>query len=384
MTGYLSELPAYNMPRTAAPENTYWTCSRMALYAAAKSAWNSKVQPMNIVKDWCNTVYGAAADEMIAYYNSMEKAWLGSAQKISVFTNAPVSYVDSFITPELFSASYEHFAVASRLISAPGDTARKNRIMAQIGLEKKMLDNWKVIYDMKHKPTNRFAMATADSVSGQKRIALFDAGADSGPLSVELQQAGWEVAIEQHDEQSLRSLAAVQPAVMQIRYEKDKQGKPLLSDAFFSNDIKNYVERGGLCIIAANGNIPVDRWFSATPAVQWIAGRPGTVRRSARVNAGRWLTQPNDLTTILNKGVTPLSGYKPLSAGWYELATIQTAQGDTAAYLLAKPMGKGMIVLTSGPMSYGGGFEMLGNRNPLNVVKLIENLRANLTLVSSQ
>lgn len=378
LTGYLSELPAYDMPRDAQPENTYWNCSRMSLYAVAKGTWNNRLTTAELVQDWCQTVYGPAAPHLAAYYQDMEKAWLGSRQKISVFTQAAVSYVDSFLSTSLLQRCYQHFDRAATTLATVKDTALRNRIAAQVALEKKMLDNWQQIYAMKHLRDNPFKTApvlvNGRDTASNKRILLFDKGVDSGPLSVELQQAGWDVAIDSSGSRALQSLLAANPAVVMLRYKQTGAATAGLPAAFLSSDIKSYVEKGGLLILAADGVIPVQEWFPGTPAVEWLAGRRGTVRRASFVQPGNWLQQPHVMQEIFHKGVTPMAAYKPLSAGWDTLASIPAANGHDTPFLLRRKFGKGTIVLTSAPMSYGGGFEMLGNRNTGNVVKLIENL----------
>lgn len=368
MTGYLSELPYYGMPKDAPPQNSHWMTNRMAIYAAAKAMWKSSITADSIVKDWNNNLYGPAAADMTAYYWGMEKAWLNNPKKISVFNQAPVAYVNGFLSPALFESAAHNFANAFAKIESITGTVQKRRIAVQIELETKMLANWKRIYNLKYRPFNR---SMTDSLVGRK-VILYDLGMDSSPLSVELQERGWDVAITSHSQDSLKRWIAGGANAVLIRY---RQGKEFgLSPAFLTKEIRNYVEKGGLLILAANGEVPVHQWFDELPAVKWTASKLPLVRKSSFVKSGSWLAQPNDLKEILNTGLTPVAGYTPLSAGWDVLAKLSFPDGLEVPYLLTRQLGKGMILLSSSPMGYNGGYDMFGNRNTLNVVKLMENL----------
>lgn len=557
MTGYLSELPPYGSPDNVPVENTYWTCNRMALYAATKAMWNTNVSAVAIVKDWCATVYGPGSAAMDDYYWAMEKAWKDNPQRIAVFLNSPAGLVDQFLSPAKFEQLHRYFAQGFRNIATIKDTAIQKRIESEMVLEKKMLDNWQTIFQLKHLRANRYRASIAPATVGtgqqmvlptklplpedakgrvldsapevtvgwtkdslllqihynnnnataykagtylrndqagngdlpgiwiqpnpnkpellklnihpqgtitdskvyggiyedvrwnaswtvhaivrqttstllisvpftslgiqprdntkwrmaikhpamatspysgwpdatppdalnlatitlvdqqpersSKRIALYDAGADSSPLSVELQNAGWDVAIGTSDT-TLQQLITEQVLALLIRYPGNKTFS--LSPAFMKSVLQHYVEQGGLLILVANSEIPVHQWFPDTPPVTWAGFKHAPVRKSAYSLPGLWQTTPNDLAEILVKGVTPPAGYLPQSAGWDVLATIhQQQETATTPWLLTKRIGKGLLVLTSAPMGYSGGFEMLGNRNTQNVVKLIENLQ---------
>lgn len=562
MTGYLSELPAYGHPQNVAEENTYWMCNRMALYAATKSMWKSSITADSLVYDWCNTVYGPAANDMISYYQEIEKAWMNNPEKISVFTHPPASYINGFLTPELFQKFYSHFSDAFAKIEGMADTEKRARIQTQISLERKMLDNWQSIYNLKYaragryktdvvklsgdvdseknlqtklpafenkegvlqknetevslawtpqdfllrivyaddknknfktgnlsynangwkeegleilvqpdknkphftqltinadgtisnaktygginyaassdikwsasastekdawvievripfsslgimpKDSAQFKMAvkrksaSASQISGwpdaheahssnfglvtllntkpqqkQNRIVLYDAGTDSSPLSVELQQRGWDVAIESADETALKQLVADAPSSLLIRYQTTGNKEFALSSSFMSKDVKSYVEKGGVAFLVANGEVPIHKWFPELPAVKWSGTKHAPVRKAAYVLQGEWLQSPNNIADLLNKGVSPVSGYTPESEGWNVLAKISMADGSEKPFLLTKKLGKGLLVLTSSPMGYSGGYDMFGNRNVTNVSKLIENLQATL------
>lgn len=211
-----------------------------------------------------------------------------------------------------------------------------------------------------------------EPVPTPKRIVFYDAGADSSPLSVEFQQAGWTTARDSISQTTLQELLGEHTDVLMIRYTSTPAFA--LSSSFMSTQIKNYLLDGGIVIITGNGAVPVNLWFSGTPAVQWSGSAYDPLRKSTYVLHGTWLTTPNNITTIVNNGVTPTSGYSPLSTGWETMAKMRMQDTTEKPYLLSQKVGSGLLILSSSAMGYSGGYEMFGNRNTLNIVKLIENL----------
>jgi hypothetical protein len=371
LTAYLSELPAYNMPRGAAPEHTYWNCSRMALYAATRTLWNTGITTETIVKDWCSTVYGPAAADMIAYYWELEQAWRSNPKKISIFLNSPVAHVDDIFTASLFQKLNDRLAQSKNKIKSLADKKQADRIASQLDLEQKLLDNWQRLFRLKH---NNASVQTMDTT--KKGILLYDAGLDSSPLSIELQQQGWDVHIESTDETSLSPFFSTNATVMLMRYAGNRKNKKEIPEKFFRKDIRRFIKKGGMLILAGSSDIPVNKWFPEAPAVKWSGSEPVQFRKTSFLQPGNWQSFPNDMAQSLNKGLPPNKVYRPVSAGWETLAAIPMSSGDTAPFLLRKKIGKGWLVLTSAPMGYEGGFELLSGRNAVNVVKLIENLQA--------
>lgn len=560
LTGFMSELPPYGYPKNTATENTYWTCNRMTLYAAAKAMWNSTVSPQKIVADWCTKIYGPAGGAMSAYYWDMENAWRNAPGDITYFLNAPASEADNFFSPAVFQQLFAHLSDARTALPSITDVAKRTRAEQQITIETNMLTNWQKTYQFKTgvagnyktdiiktaavnetmwqqtpklpafrddtgqpapeqtdvkiawtttslalkivcydnaiaglktkyllhdenvmaddcvelfiqpNPLNAAYMHLAVNAKGTtydansaggsntdkswnpawtatatlqasswtlniqipfsslgitaqdtarfklgirrsratrapnsgwpeliknpgsfgtatllnapvapvKRIVLYDAGGDSGDMSVEFQQRGWNVARVATLQTDLETQLAVHTDVLLIRYTSGTGFA--LTSAFMSAQVKTFIQNGGVVILTANGAIPVDQWFTGTPAVQWSGSAYDPLRKSTYVLPGNWLTVPNDITTVLNNGVTPASGYTPLTAGWETMAKMRMQDATEKPYLLSQKISSGMLILSSSAMGYSGGYEMFGNRNTGNIVSLVENLyQKNLT-----
>lgn len=363
MAGYASELPAYGSPQTASPEDTYWNASRISLYAVAQAMWDLTLSADSIIRNWCNTIYGPAANDIADYYREIENEWMNKTQKLSVYTNAPVSYVDSFLSVSAFEKLYKHFEIARSKVEQLTDTILKSRTLAQLALEKKMLDKWHNVYQMKHLIANPY------KGQNSKTAIIYNATEEGAPLSVELQQKGWEVASLQSDKSKAENVLNKKAAVVILQYST---GVP---DDIIPGKMKDYVEAGGLLIISATGEIPIEKWFSV-PAVKWTGNRNSAIRKAGFVLESNWLHKPNDLGKVLHAGITPQSAFIPSHKGWNELAKINLKDGTSQPFLLTHQIGKGTLVLTTSFMGYGGGYEMFGVRNTNNITQLIENLLA--------
>lgn len=561
LNAYLSETRPYNSPRNIAPENTYWTCNRMNLYAAAKAMWNSDITADSLVKDWCQTVYGPASGDMIAYYWDIENKWRNAPGNIQEYNNPPASDVDNFLSPADFSRLNSYFTNARTKLATISDTLLRRRIAAQIDLESKMLANWQTVYNFKHnraghfetiiekadtlddakwnsvsrlpafedstgeavdeqtivskawtltdlhlrifcqdnKIASRIANATTDddinitaddcielfiqpntgnnsylhlavntrgkkydaiSANGgsdldkswngnwtntvaiksdgwsvditipftalgiipedsakfklsvkrsragravnsgwpdasyfnpaafglatlvselpdlaAKRIILYDnASTAGGNVSTEFQQRGWQVVNGITGEDELREKLNDDAAVLLLRYTSTS---PLISNEFYLNEIKNFIEKGRVVIISTARNIPVDQWFPGTPAVNWSGNNQnvGSAVSSFRL-PGAWQTYPNNLGTELRTKPCPVTAYIPQAEGWRVLLRMPMKDSSHQPFLLTRQIGNGLLVLTSSNMGYSGGYEVFGSRHILNAVKLTENFVA--------
>jgi hypothetical protein len=151
-----------------------------------------------------------------------------------------------------------------------------------------------------------------------------------------------------------------------------------LSDDVIKTTVLPFLQQGGLVLVSGNGNIPLDKWFGADAAVKWGGWEIDPNRKSTFSLEGDWQRIPNDLSDVIKNGVTPASGYQPLSDDWQVLAKMPMADGTEMPYLLRLKVGEGTLVLTSSNFTYGGGYEMFGTQNPANAAKLVDNLLAQM------
>ena len=211
------------------------------------------------------------------------------------------------------------------------------------------------------------------------KIILYDNGTTGSPaVSVEFQQRGWFVDAAVTGEAQLREKLQSDAAVLLMKYNSSS---PFVTTGFYLNEIKNYIEKGRLVVIAASKDMPVDAWFPGTPAIKWSGNnqQASNPRTSTYLLPGRWQTYPNNLVTPLTKRSAPVTAFSivdPNSTGWTVRAKMRMKDGKDQPFLLTRRIGKGMLVVTSSAFGYSGGYEMFGNNYLENVVSLVENFRA--------
>ncbi|GAA4729092.1 hypothetical protein GCM10023229_02880 [Flavisolibacter ginsenosidimutans] len=156
LTGYLSEIPPYSIPASAAPENTRWNTNRMNLYAAAKAMW-SNVSADSIVNDWYATIYGAVQNPMRDYYKTIDTAWRNATGDIKKYNNAPASEADKFLSISKNAKLNNYFTIARTNVEQYiTDSALAEKVNSQIDLESKMFKNWQTIYNYKTERAYRY------------------------------------------------------------------------------------------------------------------------------------------------------------------------------------------------------------------------------------
>ncbi len=208
------------------------------------------------------------------------------------------------------------------------------------------------------------------------RALLYDRGEDGAPLMAALREKQWAVARVKRLNPDECRLPLENADVVTLFYGDGKEFQ--LSHPFFREDLLPFVERGGLAVIASSQRLPIDEWLDDPElGVQWSGWKIAKPRVTVETGEGSWLTTPNDLSKLFATRLTPSSGLIPTGNGWTVLATMKMADDRVVPYLMAKRIGKGMVVLTSSNFGYSGGYEMFGQRNTRSIALLLENLYTN-------
>jgi hypothetical protein len=225
-----------------------------------------------------------------------------------------------------------------------------------------------------HNPAGFGTVELVDKIPQQKRVLIYDAGHPKDALLAAFRKLGFTVSDVPQTETDFKSTFA--KGVDAITLFRPSTGGFALSDDVIKTTVLPFLQQGGLVLIAGNGNMPLDKWFGSDAAVKWSGWKIDPNRKSTFVLDGDWQKTPNDLSRVLKTGVTPASGFLPVSDSWQILAKMRMANGDDMPYLLSLKIGKGTLILTSSNFGYGGGYEMFGNQNPANAAKLVDNLLA--------
>lgn len=256
----------------------------------------------------------------------------------------------------------------------PADGATWNMSFKRGGASRRSSTGWPdASY---HNPAGFGTVTLVEKVPLQKRVLLYDAGKNSTNLRTELTKLGFTVSDVVSDVAEFKSTFAEGFEV--ISFFHPSTGGFALPEDMMIDTVLPFLQQGGLVLVSGNGNIPLDKWFGADAAVKWGGWEIDPNRKSTFSLEGDWQRIPNDLSDVIKNGVTPASGYQPLSDDWQVLAKMPMADGTEMPYLLRLKVGEGTLVLTSSNFTYGGGYEMFGTQNPANAAKLVDNLLAQM------
>lgn len=226
-----------------------------------------------------------------------------------------------------------------------------------------------------HDPAGFGTVTLVEKAPAQKRVLIYDAGnTHKDALLTAFRKSGFTVRDVPLAEDDFKSTFA--QGVDAITLFHPSGSDFALSDDTMINTVLPFIKKGGLVLISGYGNKPLEKWFGADAAAQWSGWSIDVNRKSTFVAPGNWQSAPNDLSKVLQNGVTPASAFTPLSEKWQVLGKLRMKDGSEKAYLMQLKIGEGKLVLTSSNFGYGGGFEMFGNQNPDNCAKLVENLLA--------
>lgn len=222
-----------------------------------------------------------------------------------------------------------------------------------------------------HNPSGAGTISLVEQLKPQ--VLLYDGGRDGAPLFAALRRKGWNVARVEQVEKEAGRLSLDGADIVSLFYGSGTGFN--LSRAFFRDEVRPFVESGGVVILGGSNAMPVDEWFDDPElALKWSGWEIARPRLSEDVREGKWLVQPNDLRKLFSTATTPSSSYAPRGEGWTPLASLLMRNGATVPYLLACRLGKGLLIVTSSNWGYGGGYEIFGHRNSENIVKLMENI----------
>lgn len=88
--------------------------NRLAVYLYAQLMWNPEADCRELIRDWCRTVYGKAADPLYRYFTLLDRQWMSMDTHHHIHGRAS-NLAPHFVTPELCSQVQALFLEADRL-----------------------------------------------------------------------------------------------------------------------------------------------------------------------------------------------------------------------------------------------------------------------------
>lgn len=119
----------------------YWSSCRLFAYVFAQSLWNTRLDFERILGDYCRKLYGsAAAQEMIAYHLTYERAVRANLKEITISTGV-TDFAPAF-TPSLFAALDEHLKRAEEAARKQGESSI---FLGALAEERRVLERLKAL-----------------------------------------------------------------------------------------------------------------------------------------------------------------------------------------------------------------------------------------------
>jgi hypothetical protein len=222
-----------------------------------------------------------------------------------------------------------------------------------------------------HNPAGFGTLTLVEKVPQQKRVVLYDAGADSGVLRAELAQVGFQTSHAVKDEAEFVTALEKGADAIILRIAG---GGFSLSDKIMIEKVQPFLRSGGFLMISSYGEWPLKSWLGDEANVKWDGWEIDAKRHTTTFDKGDWMHSPHDVMPFIEQGITPSSTFTPIADGWETLAKEKLQNGEESAYLLRRKVGQGTLILTSSDMGYAGGGEMFGYMNAGNAAKLVDNL----------
>jgi len=217
-------------------------------------------------------------------------------------------------------------------------------------------------------PNKETAMLFFSSAARTDRALLWWSGAPEressrdAALNQEFTEIGWQLHLVTTEEQ----LLALHDKCAAFWF-RHPNGPNKVPASYWQKCLAPAVKNGALAVFVSYWGIPLDQYFN-DPSLKVKVVDGGNIplagRRSQFIAPGDWASKPNDLLPRLKTRITPWYGFIPEdAAAWTILATAPREGVEPFPYVLARPYGKGMIILC-------------GDAIPIPAAKMLENFAA--------
>lgn len=143
----------------------------------------------------------------------------------------------------------------------------------------------------------------------------------------------------------------------------------------FNKKLFREMQDGALVMFMCWGELELEKYFNdPTFKLEWSGWKCDPKRKSFNVLPGDWQSKPCDMRDLVNKGLTPANGYRPVHPEKFQsMGELKMKDGSFYSFLLTRKVGRGMLVVCSGDYGMAGGVAMFGSRKPQSIM-LLENM----------
>ena len=142
-----TEMPI-GRPKGAAREALGHIQFRIPYYIYAQLTWNPDANVDDILRDWCEHVYGAGAGPMHEYLVRFAANWDAMKCHISYFGSRAASIAQSLISPEFLKFAWGRIEAAETAVKASGGGPDAERALREIGTERALLRQWELTWEL--------------------------------------------------------------------------------------------------------------------------------------------------------------------------------------------------------------------------------------------
>ncbi len=144
--GHVALIPEVSLSPKGGPDVlAHAIQNRLSIYLYARLLWEPDQPLAKVLRDWCQTVFGAAAAPMLEYYLAMDRAWTGMPIHATILGNA-LSAAPHLLTDKLRADATAAFAAAERRLPDIEDLAARARAVAALQRERALFLQWQDLY----------------------------------------------------------------------------------------------------------------------------------------------------------------------------------------------------------------------------------------------
>ncbi len=118
LTGIITEVAL--APKGGSDINSFAGKNRLPLYLYAQLLWNPQAKMEELLRDWCNTIYGKAADPMFRYFMLLDDTWSSMKQHKGIMGN-PSETANELLSNSVQKGVKKLFAEADMALDGGGN-----------------------------------------------------------------------------------------------------------------------------------------------------------------------------------------------------------------------------------------------------------------------
>jgi len=133
-------------PSSVQGGETFYNRQRLAYYIYAETLSKPDADVDTMIGDYCNHAYAAAGGEMSRYFIEMSNAWTNMNIHLVHYGIGNVGIAEKLLNHERIERITTLFQRAEVAAGAMADSVRRKQALGQIALEKKIFEDWCVVY----------------------------------------------------------------------------------------------------------------------------------------------------------------------------------------------------------------------------------------------